>query len=50
MLITTGLALGVPARIIVSIHLAGNEDVEWIQLTLVNTVTSLHVTHKARNF
>ena len=37
MLITTGLAVGVPPRITVSIELAGNEDVEWIQLALVNT-------------
>jgi hypothetical protein len=37
MLIKNGIALGVPAGIIVSIQLAGNEDVEWIQLTLVNT-------------
>ena len=50
MLITTGLALGVPARGVVNIQLAANEDVEWIQLALVNTVTSLHVTYKARNF
>jgi hypothetical protein len=37
MLIKTGLAHGVPAGIIVILQLAGNKDVEWIQLTLVNT-------------
>ena len=38
-----GLSLGILARIIVSIKLAEYKDVDWIQLTLVNTVTSLHV-------
>jgi hypothetical protein len=50
MLIMAVLSLDLLARIIVSIQLAGNQDVVWIQLTLVNTVTSLHVTYKARNF
>jgi hypothetical protein len=46
MLMTAGLSLDLTTRMIVSIQLAENGDADWIQLTLANTTTSLHVTRR----